>query len=426
VNTILPDELPGGESPPPSGERIANPLRILSLSCVYPNPGDPALGLFVCARLQRMAKLAQLKVIAPIARFDYAKFGKTRPEIPLRTWNRGVEVLHPAWIYPPGGYALNASLLYLRLLPLVRRIEREFRFQMIDAHFAFPDGIAACALAGSLDVPFTVTLRGNETMHARYALRRWLMGWALRKAAKVIVLSRKLEEFAVSLGVERQRIKIIPNGVDSEIFRPLDRAQTRDQYGLSQGGAKMILCAGTLIERKGHHRVVRAVAALRKAGMDVRLLIAGGTGREGRYEDEIRKEIAAADLQTQVLLLGEVAPQELARLMSAADVFCLASSREGWPNVIHEALACGTPVVATDVGAVPDLLPSADYGFVVPVGGDDALTEALHLALTKDWDRARISAWAHSRSWERVASDVISEFNDVVQTAQKAHGAPAN
>jgi glycosyltransferase involved in cell wall biosynthesis len=416
VNATLPDKLPVGELPPAHAkERMPNPLRILSLSCVYPNPRDKGLGLFVRARLQRMAELAQVKVIAPVAQFDYANSGKTRSNVPLERWDREIEVVHPGWLYPPGGYALNAGLLYLRLLPLVRQIEKDFKFQIIDSHFAFPDGIAACMLANRFGVPFTVTLRGNETMHAQYALRRRLMGWSLRKASRVIVLSHKLEEFALSLGVDRQRIKVIPNGVDSQIFRPVDRAATREKYALA--GAKMILCAGTLIERKGHHRVVRAVAALRKSGLDVRLLIAGGVGREGNYEDEIRKQIADADLQTNALLLGEVSPEELARLMSAADVFCLASSREGWPNVVHEAMACGTPVVATDVGAVCDLIPSTDYGFVVLQSDDEPLARALQLALMKGWDRDRIAAWAHSRSWERVAADVLAEFQDVAGCA---------
>jgi glycosyltransferase involved in cell wall biosynthesis len=106
--------------------------------------------------------------------------------------------------------------------------------------------------------------------------------------------------------------------------------------------------------------------------------------------------------------------------MSAADVFCLASTREGWPNVVHEALACGTPVVATDVGAVPDLIPEPCYGLVVPVNDEAALEAALQTALHKDWDRPRIAAWGQRRSWEQVAREVFDEMQNVV--AEQAEG----
>jgi glycosyltransferase involved in cell wall biosynthesis len=367
----------------------------------------------VQARLRRIGEVALVKVIAPVPQFDYAKLCKARSAVLSdRRWDQSLEVLHPAWIYPPGGFALNPALLFLQLLPLINRIYKIYSFDLLDAHFAFPDGIAACLLAGRIGVPFTVTLRGNETMHARYALRRRLMAWSLRRASRVIALSSELRDFAVSLGVRPERIKIISNGVDSAIFRPRDRGQARVLHGLGEND-RVVLSAGALIERKGHHHVVQAVAELRKKGLDIKLLIAGGGGREGDYEDRIRKEVEVCGVAANTRFLGELSPGDLALVMSAADVFCLASSREGWPNVVHESLACGTPVVATNVGAIADLIPSPDYGFITPAGDIAALEQALLQALSKEWDRERISAWAHARSWEQVALEVVSEFESV-------------
>jgi glycosyltransferase involved in cell wall biosynthesis len=122
----------------------------------------------------------------------------------------------------------------------------------------------------------------------------------------------------------------------------------------------------------------------------------------------------ANGLVDQVTFCGEVTQDTLAELMSAADVFCLASSTEGWPNVVNEALACGTPVVATDVGAVRQMVVSDQYGSVVPVHDGAALADALCAALTGHWDHEAISAWGRSRSWSQVANDVLEQMRAVM------------
>lgn len=403
-------------APAPENIVPSSAIRVLSLSCVFPNANDPGLGMFVQSRLWHLSSLAEIKIIAPVPQLNYAKseeFWCDRVKVPAWESDNGIEVFRPAWIYPPGGFSWNAVLLFLRLVPLVLGIRRRFQFQVIDAHFAFPDGIVACLLAEAIGVPFTVTLRGNETMHAKYPLRRKLMAWSLAKASRIITLSKPLRQFAIAMGVDAEKVKIIPNGVDPLTFRPHHLAGCRAKYGL-RPETKVILSAGSLIERKGHHRVAQSVAALLKSGLNVELIIAGGAGREGKYEAQLRRHISDLGIQKNVRLLGEVSPQSLAELMTAADVLCLASTREGWPNVVHEALACGTPVVATDVGAVSDMIPTSDYGLIVPVGDALALDRALYQALTKEWDYGEISAWALSRTWEQVGREVFSELRDVV------------
>jgi len=166
-----------------------------------------------------------------------------------------------------------------------------------------------------------------------------------------------------------------------------------------------------MIELKGHHRVTHALAGIRRQGLDADLIIAG---RGGAYEGEIKKSIAQCGLDGHVRILGELPPDDLAEVMSASDVVCLASSREGWPNVVHEAMACGTPVVATDVGAVRQMVPSSEHGLVVPPLNEQALEGALLQALQRDRDRSRISTWAQARGWQQVASEVALEFQTAV------------
>jgi glycosyltransferase involved in cell wall biosynthesis len=209
------------------------------------------------------------------------------------------------------------------------------------------------------------------------------------------------------MGADPSRTRVIANGVDTTVFHPRDRAAVRRKYGID---GPLILSAGHLIELKGHHRVVRALKGLHARGIRAKLLIAGGEGPAKSYRQEIMAQIETLCLTGDVRLAGECAQEEVAELMSAADVFCLASSSEGCPNVVSEALACCVPVVATDVGALPQLVPSENYGILAPVDAPDILEDALYRALTKRWDRSAIAAWGRRRGWEEVAAEVIEEF----------------
>jgi glycosyltransferase involved in cell wall biosynthesis len=392
----------------------------VSISNVFPNPTDPQYGLFVSRRLRQLAELTdevKVRVIAPISVFDYAgrrsRLVRWRT-VPPRRSEGPLEIFHPQWIYPPFGGATNALWLHARLDPFLAGLRRTFRFDVIDAHFAHPDGVAAAMLAGRFGCPFLVTLRGSEPAHAdESALRDQAMGWALRRAARVIAVSERLRQFAIDRGTPPELTRTIPNGIDGALFYPRDRDECRRKHGIAPN-APVILSAGYLIERKGHHRSIAALERVRRAGVDAQLLIAGGPGREGDMEQQIRQEITTRGLDPFVRMLGPVNADTLAELMSAADVFVLASSQEGWPNVVHEAMGCGTPVVATDVGAVPQMIPSSELGSVVAYGDQQALAGALTQALRTQWDPGHISGWAHARSWSQVAREVLAEIRAVL------------
>jgi teichuronic acid biosynthesis glycosyltransferase TuaC len=385
-------------------------VNILSFTLVYPNPAESGLGLFVRARLQQMGRNAAIKVIAPVPLLDYLHpTQKLRPRsaIPLHRPDGQLDVYHPRWLYPPLGTPLNVCCLFARVFPLAARIRRDFPFQLIDAHFGYPEGVVAALLAAAFRCPFAVTLRGNEIKFAQYRFRRPLIRWALRRAARVITVSEELRQFAIGLGADPAKVKTIPNGIDPDIFAPRERAACRRKFGIPEGTAA-IACAGELVERKGHHLVVRALQSIVNQGIDAHVWIAGTAGRDGPgYEHVIRRLASELGLTGRVHLLGFVQRAELPDLLSAADVFCLPSTLEGWPNVVHEASACGAPVVATAVGGVPEMLPSQQYGLVVPVGDQAALDSALLQALRKLWDRDAISAWGRSRSWKTVAEEAL-------------------
>jgi teichuronic acid biosynthesis glycosyltransferase TuaC len=390
-------------------------LRIVSLSSEFPNPTEPGKGLFVRARLLAVAARAHLKVIAPVALLDYANprsqlFASFR--VPPQRRENGIEILHPRWIYPPKGGWVNAFLLAARLLPPIATLRAREGYAAIDAHYAHPEGIAAVLVGRALGMPVLITMRGSELRYRNQRIKRYWIGWALKRASRVIAVSEGLRQLALELGVPYARTAVIPNGIDADMFHPRDRRGAREKHKL--GDDPVILCAGDLAELKGHHRVIRAVKTLTDRGLKASLVIAGGVGRSGRYAAAIRQQVIDCGLEDRVRFTGEVKQDALAELMSAADVFCLASSSEGWPNVVNEALACGTPVVATDVGAVRQMITSQTYGFIVPVDNPDALADALGSALTRQWDHDVISAWGRSRSWDHVANEVLVQVSAAV------------
>jgi teichuronic acid biosynthesis glycosyltransferase TuaC len=363
-----------------------------------------------------MAAGAKLTVISPVALLDYANPKNkllASLHIPGQRLDEGLEVRHPRWVYPPYGGWLNPFFLSARLFWPALRLHRQHAYDVIDAHFAHPEGIAAAMLHSVLGVPFMITMRGSELRYRKQKIKSFWMGWALRRADRVITVSGGLRDLAIDLGVNPGRVKVIPNGINGDVFFPRDRAACRHRHAIPADDG-IILCAGDLAELKGHHRVIRALKTLVDAGLPARLLVVGGVGRSGRFANTLRNLVVECGLQERVRFLGEVQQETLAELMCAGDVFCMASSSEGWPNVVNEALACGTPVVATDVGAVRQMIVCERYGSIVPLGDAHALADALTSALTHGWDRQAISDWGGSRSWRQVAAEVLEQAREIV------------
>ena len=398
-----------------TGGTPAGGLKVLTVTVSYPNPKEPEYSPFVQRRMREVAEFAEVRVIAPVPLVDWSN-PKRWPFEHLSTARRrqdgAIQVMHPKWLYPPLGTPLNILFLFGRLAWPVARLRRGYRFDLIDSHFGYPDGVVAVLLARFSGCRSMVTLRGNELVNARYRFRRVCLGWALRNSDRIVAVSEELRQLAIRLGAGPSRVRTIHNGVDERRFYPRDRALARQRLGLD-ADARVVLTAGGLIEAKGHHLVIQALKELAGRGIDADLVIAGAESRDGRFEREIRQCVEDLSMRNRVRFLGHVEPDRLADAMSACDVFCLASRTEGCPNVLLEAMACGAPPVATRVGAVPDLIPSPEYGIVVPVGDRRKLEEGLERALTTGWDRDAIAAYARSRTWRQVAREVVAVMEEL-------------
>jgi teichuronic acid biosynthesis glycosyltransferase TuaC len=215
-------------------------------------------------------------------------------------------------------------------------------------------------------------------------------------AAAVITVSEELRQQAIAMGVPGIKVHTILNGTDGSIFHPGDRDQARREAGC-EGKGELILYAGNVIESKGMGELIAAFIELAAARPQARLAVIGN----GAYADIVTSRAAAAGIRDRVLMLGRRKSAEVARWMRAADIFCLTSYYEGCPNVLVEALACGRPIVATNVGGIPELVDGRS-GILVPPRDAAKLRLALDAALAQRWDGERIAA-TYRRGWEEVA-----------------------
>jgi glycosyltransferase involved in cell wall biosynthesis len=396
---------------------VAPGPRVLLLSTVYPSAARPLHGLFVQRRLDSVPGLGDARVVAPAPWFPLASSPRRafRPRLPRREVVAGRPVEHPRFFSLPGlGKALDGPSLFLRLLPLVRRMRREAPIDVLDAHFVYPEGFAAVLLGRALDLPVVLTLRGVLGQLGAFRLRRAEAAFALRRADRVVALSDSLRRLAVELGRPPERIAVIPNAVDGDVFVPIDRDEARRRLGL-EGPGPRLLFVGTPSPRKGLDRVLDALPALAARWPGIELLVVGGPGAEWSSPGALRSRAARAGAASRLRLVGPRPPEELAAWYSAADLFVLPSRLEGSPNAVLEALACGTPVVATPAGEIPEVLAASGGGVLAPRDGEGDLAPAVAAALERDWDRAALRAWALGRRWPDVGEAVLETLRGAVR-----------
>jgi glycosyltransferase involved in cell wall biosynthesis len=393
--------------------------RIVVLTTLFPHTAQPTAGLFIRERMFRVAQLFPLCVVAPVPWFPLQGLLRHwrphfRPPVSPMEAPQGIDVRRPRFLSLPGVCKnLDGFFLAVGCLPTLLRLKRSFAFNLIDAHFAYPEGYAATLLGRWLRVPVTITLRGTEVPLARDRRRRRRMITALRRASRIFSVSESLKRHARSLGVPGDRIMVVGNGVDTGKFQRLDRRVARQDLGLPLD-APVLVSVGALVERKGFHRVIECLPALRRRFPGLHYLVVGGPGPEGDWSARLRRQVNDLGLQDCVVFLGTRAPEELKVPLSAADVFVLATRNEGWANVFLEAMACGLPVVTTDVGGNAEVVADEKLGILVPFGRADQLAQAIADALGRTWDRDAIVAYAQNQSWDRRVSVLAEEFAAIV------------
>lgn len=322
----------------------------------------------------------------------------------------GIDVHYSRYLVTPKlGMSLYGLWMFLATLPTVMRIQRTFDFDVIDAHYVYPDGFAAMLLGRWFKKPVIVSARGSDINQFKdLPMIRTLLKRTLLNVDKVIAVSHALKDSMVRLGIPPERVCVIPNGIDPGKFAPLPREEARKS--LKIGRCRLILSVGNLTENKGMDLLIKALHLLvcQRQRDDLRLAIVG----DGPCRPALERLITSIGFTDRVMLVGSVPHHDLRQWYSAADVFCLASEREGLPNVILESLACGTPVVATPAGGIPEVIYSERVGLLTR-RDEGHLADAIAMALERNWDRHALAQGVHGWTWDHVAAKLQDVFESV-------------
>jgi teichuronic acid biosynthesis glycosyltransferase TuaC len=389
------------------------PIRLLTFSTLYPNAARPNHGVFVENRLRHLLASGEVAstVVAPVPYFpsqnphfgDWARYAAA----PASDKRHGIGVLHPRYpSIPKAGMTLAPFLLYRAMVPVLRRLLASGqRFDAIDAHYVYPDGVAAVWLGRRFGLPVVVTARGSDvTELPEYSIPRHLIGGVIAHSTALIAVSAALKDALVALGAPDNKVTVLRNGVDTALFRPpADRDGSRRALGLTRN---TLISVGLLIERKGHHRTIDAMVKL----PDFELTIAG----EGPERDRLAALIARLGLSDRVRLLGSRPHAALPALYGAADASVLASSREGWANVLLESMACGTPVVASNIPGNPEVVRTRDAGVIATDNTPDGIVAGVRTLFDPLPNRAATRAYAEAFSWDETTAGQIALFRRII------------
>ena len=390
-------------------------MKILTFSSLFPNSHQASHGIFVENRLRQLLAFSpdiDVRVIAPVPWFpssnprfgSYAQFaGVADHEV-----RHGIKVLHPKYpAIPKIGMNIAPWLMYQSVRNTVMHLRSQgFDFNLIDAHYFYPDGVAAMWLAEEFGRPFVVTGRGTDlNLIPQHAGPRKKIMRVAGRAAHMMTVAAALKQYLLEMGVPDERVTVLRNGVDLEFFQPVqDRQALRRELGFST--RPTLVSVGHLIERKGHHLVIEAMRDL--PTMD--LVIAG----DGPEKDALHQLVSHWSLQERVKFTGRLSQESLRQLYQAADALVLASSREGWANVLLESMACGTPVVATPVDGTPEVVASAAGGRLTPDRTAPGIVSAVEMLFADLPNRPETRRYAEGFGWDATSRGQLEIFRDVI------------
>jgi glycosyltransferase involved in cell wall biosynthesis len=388
---------------------------LLTVTTLFPNPVQPTHGAFVATRLGKLLAAGEIdgEVIAPIPWLpplvNYPSLGRLARVPRVRRWEN-ITIHHPRYLVVPKiGMKLTPHTLFWTLKGTLGKLLAQGRhFDLIDAHYFYPDGVAAVALAKHFGIPVSVTARGTDlNLIPKYPAPRRMICEAAERADGLITVCQALKDSLVDLGTPPERVTVLRNGVDLDLFKPMDRDIARAALGLTR---RTLGSVGWLIERKGHHHAIRALPAL----PDTDLLIVG----EGPERSSLERLAAAEGVHDRVRFLGRVEQTHLPKIYSALDALVLASSREGWANVLLEAMACGTPVVASAVWGTPEVVTTPEAGVLMKRLDQQGVVEGVTRLFSSYPERVETRRYAERFSWDATTQGQLDLFRQILATRQ--------
>lgn len=391
-------------------------MEIVTISTLYPNKNDPKHGVFVHTRLKHLLRVypeISATVIAPVPWFPFSwkKFGEYAKYagVPYSETIDGITIFHPKYIVlPKVGMYLTPFFLSKAIKKTLHKILKRKNVDLIDGHYFYPDGVAIERVASRLNVPFTCTARGTDiNLVPTYPKARKMLQPVFESSSHMMSVCQALKDEMIALGVDDRRVTVVRNGVDLSLFNASDDdAQQTLKSSLGLNTPYLMISVGWLIERKGHHLIIESLKKL----VDVTLAIAGD-GPDLKKLQLLAKECGVSE---RVKFLGALSQPDLNKWFRCADLSVLASSREGWANVLLESMASGTPVVATKVWGTPEVVRTRSAGILVE-RSSDAIAVGVRQLLEEKPSRVRTRKYAEQFSWGESCDALYKIFLSIVK-----------
>jgi teichuronic acid biosynthesis glycosyltransferase TuaC len=398
-------------------------MNVLVLSHLYPRPHDRSFGIFVHRQVKSLQGIGlHVTVLSPepwaprILGFS-AKWRAYASTPPQAIWE-DVPVYYTRYLRLPGAWfrALGGITAYQGMVSLAAELHKTSPFDVIHSNWLLPDGLAGVYLGRKLNLPTVCTMRGNDALTQPYEnpLNLCFSKTAMRQTGQIVTVSRALKQAAENLAKPDRIIRVVYNGVDLEKFQE-PAAGIAEQARLEVScGKPYILFIGRDVRRKGLKDLLTAFAQL-VGELEHNLVVVGPTPSEVEELAAERGELLAGRL----IVPGCLAPAEVPAYMQGCEMLVLPSYEEGLPNVVLEAMACGKPVIGTDVMGIPEAVIHGVTGWIVRPGDPPGLAESIQLLVNdpgrcREMGRRGRERIVQEFTWERHAQEMLSAYVEVV------------
>jgi len=381
------------------------PKAILIFSEMFPKPKSSSSGVFIVERLKALKELGVPFDFAPVSTFDnfpimlLKKLKGYFPSESVKSVNLN-EKQYPVLNVSLGlrdrigliRQEANSWVKYARgMATAIEKNKKIQEFRLLHAHRVFPEGYAAMLLSGTHSIPYIVTAHGGE-IHSVLNQNKSFVKEVLEKAAKVIFVSKALMKDAYEkLGYDKSNGIVIPNGVDTNVFKPMDKEEARKKFGLPLD-KKIVGFVGNLIEVKGADRLPAIAEELMKLRSDVFFLIVG----DGPLMKTLRERMPCENTR----FTGRIQHDLMPLALNTMDVMVVASRNEGFPATILEARGCGIWVIGTEAGGISEAIDSDGIGGIVGENVEKSLSEAIDSSLDRGLHLASSRGTVQIPSWK--------------------------
>lgn len=400
---------------------ISKGPHVGTLSSRFPCSLQPSRGLSIRERMFRVARRLPLYVVSPTPWVPLEDWFRQnlhptfRPSMPEYEEQQGIPTWFPRFLTVPGPdvmQLLDGWTMFKGAYSRFAALHNAGRLDLIDAHGAYPEGYAAVLLGRQFQVPVTITLHGDERVHGSWRISK--LCEAFKGAARIFTVNSSLRQFALELGVPDDRVEMVSDGIDVERFYPHDRNASRAALGISPTAPVLLSSAG-VSGAKGYKRLIESLPTLSEHWPDLVCLLAVGLDSLERHaRAELEALVEQLNLKGIVRFLDTISPNELASTLSAADVFVFTAYSEGSATALLEAMACGVPVVAFDIGSTRELVSHPELGELTFLGDPSALRTAIDLALSRKWDRVAIRRYGETFHWDGRVNRLCRVFAELV------------